>query len=474
MVGPERGPEDGFATANRACRSVESFIVAACQFLSHCCAARNFLMSDLLLAAVTPQVEPSRLSMLPFALLLLCIAFLPVILQHHWERYYHLIALFLAAVTTAYYFFGLQQPERILHEAGDYIRFMALVGSLFIVAGGIHVQIRGEATPLFNCFFLFVATIAGSLFGTTGASMLFIRPWLRANKYRYTGFHTAFFIFLVSNIGGGLTPMGPPLFLGYLKGIPFSWMLRNCWLPWSVATLALLLIFYFVDRHNFRRAPRPVREAETAVRKIDIQGTPNIFFVALVLVAIFIERPPFLRELIMVSAAVGSYFVTPKRLHSANEFSFAPLREVGWLFLGIFLTMVPVLDYMQLHARDLAIDTPAEFYWVTGSLSAVLDNAPTYLTFLANALGRAGLSLEDPDAVRQFLSSGRAEMAAISMGAVLFGAITYIGNSPNFMIKSITEQHKLHTPGFAAFILKFSLPILLPVLLLVCWLIPRR
>src|SRR5712691_7098161 len=348
-------------------------------------------MSDLFLAAAIPQVEPSRLSILPFGLLLLCIAFLPVVLQRHWERYYHLIALFLAAVTTAYYFFGLQQPQRILHEAGDYIRFMALVGTLFVVAGGIHVQIRGAATPLFNCVFLFLGTITGNLLGTTGASMLFIRPWLRVNKYRYTGIHTAFFIFLVSNLGGGLTPMGPPLFLGYLKGVPFSWMLRNCWLPWSVALFALLLIFYFIDGYNFRHASGPAREAETAVRKIDIEGRRNIFFLAIILAAVFIERPSFLRELIMLIAAAGSYFVTPKKVHSANEFSFAPLREVGWLFLGIFLTMVPVLDYMQLHARDLSIDTPAKFFWIAGGLSAVLDNAPTYLTFLANALGRAGL-----------------------------------------------------------------------------------
>ena len=162
-----------------------------------------------------------------------------------------------------------------------------------------------------------------------------------------------------------------------------------------------------------------------------------------------------------------------RRVCRDHDFSFAPLKEVGWLFLGIFITMVPVLDYMQLHARDLAIETPAEFYWVTGGLSAVLDNAPTYLAFLANALGRGGLSLEDSDALQKFVSSSRAELAAISMGAVLFGAMTYIGNSPNFMIKSITEQHKMPTPGFIAFIAKFSLPILLPVLLLVCWLLPR-
>jgi len=428
----------------------------------------------IILAASIPITEPRPLSLLPFAALLLCIAFLPFVLKHHWERHYHLIALFLAATTTAYYLFGIRQPEPVLRECADYIRFMALVGSLFIVAGGIHLRIRGKATPSFNCAFLFLATITGNILGTTGASMLFIRAWIRTNKYRYTGLHTAFFIFLVSNLGGGLMPMGPPLFLGFIKGVPFWWMIEHCWLPWFVALLSLLLIFYILDRHNFRRASAVIREEETGAGKIDIDGLRNIFFLGIILGAVFIEHPPFLREAIMLAAAVGSYFATPKRVHAANEFSFAPLQEVGWLFLGIFLTMVPVLDYMHLHARDLAIDTPAKFYWVAGGFSAVLDNAPTYLTFLANALGRAGLSIEDPVAVHKFLSSGQAELAAISMGAVLFGAVTYIGNSPNFMIKAIAEQQKMHTPSFVGFVVKFSIPILSPVLFLVWWvMLPR-
>jgi Na+/H+ antiporter NhaD/arsenite permease-like protein len=432
----------------------------------------RFPMNDFILAA-SPQIEADPLIMLPFAVLLLCIAFLPFILKRHWERYYHLVALFLAAITSAYYLFGIRQSERIWHEGGDYIRFMALVGSLFVVASGIHVQIRGEATPFFNCVFLFLGTIAGSILGTTGASVLFIRPWIRMNKYRYTELHTAFFIFLISNLGGGLIPMGPPLFLGYLKGVPFWWTIQHCWQAWSVALVSLLLIFYFLDRHNFRRAPPAVRQEETSVRKIDIMGSRNVFFLAIVLGAIFIERPPFLREAIMLAAAIGSYFVTPKSIHSANEFSFAPVKEVGWLFLGIFLTMIPVLDYMRLHARDLPIDSPAKFYWITGGVSAVLDNAPAYLTFLANALGRIGLGIEDPAALREFISSGTHQMVAISMGAVLFGAMTYIGNSPNFMIKAIAEQQKLNTPSFVGFVLKFSFPILLPVFFLVSWLTLR-
>jgi Na+/H+ antiporter NhaD/arsenite permease-like protein len=423
--------------------------------------------------AAAAQIEPHQLIMLPFAVLLLSTALLPIVLKRHWERYYHLVALFLAAITTGYYLFGIRQPERILHEGGDYIHFMALVGSLFVVAGGIHVQIRGKATPFLNCVVLFLGTIAGNVLGTIGASMLFIRPWIRVNKDRYTGLHTAFFIFLVSNLGGGLTPMGPPLFLGYLKGVPFWWMVQHFWQAWSVALLSLLLIFYLVDRHNFRRTPAIAREEETGAHKIGIDGLRNIFFLAIILGALFIKSPPFLGEAVMLAAAAGSYFATPKNVHAANEFSFAPAKEVGWLFLGIFLTMVPVLDYMQLHARELAVDTPAKFYWITGGLSAVLDNAPTYLTFLASALGRIGLSIEDPAAVHQFLGSGKAEMVAISMGAVLFGAATYIGNSPNFIIKAIAEQQGMRTPSFIGFVIKFSLPILLPVLLLVYWLMVR-
>lgn len=429
-------------------------------------------MSNFILAAAA-QIEPHQLIMLPFAVLLLSTALLPIVLKRHWERYYHLVALFLAAITTGYYLFGIRQPERILHEGGDYIHFMALVGSLFVVAGGIHVQIRGKATPFLNCVVLFLGTIAGNVLGTIGASMLFIRPWIRVNKDRYTGLHTAFFIFLVSNLGGGLTPMGPPLFLGYLKGVPFWWMVQHCWQAWSVALLSLLLIFYLVDRHNFRRTPAIAREEETGAHKIGIDGLRNIFFLAIILGALFIKSPPFLGEAVMLAAAAGSYFATPKNVHAANEFSFAPAKEVGWLFLGIFLTMVPVLDYMQLHARELGVDTPAKFYWITGGLSAVLDNAPTYLTFLASALGRIGLSIEDPAAVHQFLGSGKAEMVAISMGAVLFGAATYIGNSPNFIIKAIAEQQGMRTPSFIGFVIKFSLPILLPVLLLVYWLMVR-
>ncbi len=421
------------------------------------------------------MIDPHPLSMLPFAAMLFCIAFLPFILKHHWERFYHLIAITLAAITVGYYAIALRHPERIALEAADYIGFIALVGSLFVVAGGIHVEITAKASPLFNCAFLAIGGILGNLIGTTGASLLLIRPWIRVNRYRYSAWHTAFFIFVVSNVGGGLLPMGPPLFLGYLIGVPFWWVATHCLEPWLIAILGLLIVFYFVDRRNYSERPREAAPPTAGPKRVHVTGIRNVWFIGVILVAVFIDQPPFLREALMVGAALASYFTTPKSLHVANDFSFGPLREVAWLFFGIFFTMIPVLDFMHLHARELSIDSPMKFYWVAGGLSSVLDNAPTYLTFLSNALGRLNLSVESPADVHQFLTTaGAREAAAISMGAVFFGAATYIGNSPNFMIKAIVEQQKLPSPGFFGFILRYSLPVVLPIVSLVAFLCFRN
>jgi len=419
-------------------------------------------------------IEPARLSLVPFVAMLLCIALLPSILKHHWEKNYHRIALILAAIAAGYYIFELRHPEHVLHAARDYFSFITVVGSLFIIASGIHIEVRGEAKPLRNCFFLAVGGILGNVFGTTGASMLLINPWIRMNKFRYTGLHTAFFIFVIGNVGGGLLPLGPPLLLGYLKGVPFFWVLAHCWPAWTMSIFVLLAIFYFVDRHNYRRVPREVRQAVTEETGIQVSGIRNLIFLVIVLAAVFIQRPRLLREVIMIACAAISFYSTPKELHEANAFSFRPLREVAWLFLGIFFTLLPVLDFMRFHAPKFPIDSPLKFYWLSGGLSSVLDNAPTYLSFLANAMGQQNLSVENAADVQWFLTSGRLQLAAISVGSVLFGAATYIGNSPNFMIKAITEREAVHTPSFFGFIFKFALPVLLPVLCLVGWLYFRH
>jgi Na+/H+ antiporter NhaD/arsenite permease-like protein len=420
---------------------------------------------DFCLLAAGGAGEPHPAMMLPFGLILACIALMPLIHSGWWERHYPQVALGLAAVTTTYYVFGLQDPGRMLHVAHEYLSFMALIGSLFVVAGGIHIRVTGEATPRVNCIFLALGAALANVVGTTGASMLLIRPWIRMNKYRVTAFHIVFFIFLVSNVGGCLTPVGdPPLFLGYLKGVPFWWGLEHCWSAWVVVVGTLVGIFYVIDRRNFLRAPAPVRAKETSREIWRVDGKRNLFFLAVILAAVFVESPIGLREILMAGAAVASYYLTPAPLHAANDFHFGPIREVAWLFAGIFATMVPALDYVQRHAHGLGLDSPLRLYWSTGVVSAVLDNAPTYLSFLAAELGQQQLRLDVVADVQALAAQHTRELMAISLGAVFFGAMTYIGNGPNFMVKSIAEQAKIRVPSFVGYCLRFALPILLPVL----------
>ncbi|MBI4661484.1 MAG: sodium:proton antiporter [Verrucomicrobia bacterium] len=412
-------------------------------------------------AGSTPEPHPAMI--LPFGLMLLSIALAPFINKHWWEHHYPKVAMGLGVVPLLYYVFVLAHAERMLHVAHEYVSFIALIGSLFVVSGGIHIRVKGEAKPWVNCAFLFIGAVLANLIGTTGASVLLIRPWIRMNKYRITAFHIVFFIFIVSNIGGCLTPIGdPPLFLGYIKGVPFWWVLEKCWIAWTLAVTGLIGIFYCFDRRNFLRAPPEVRDAETHKETWKIDGLRNLVFLALILAAVFIKYPPGLSEALMIAAAVGSWFLTPQPIHEANDFNFEPIREVAWLFVGIFATMVPALDYLEVHAGELGLQSEMKFFWFTGLLSGVLDNAPTYLTFLAAALGRHQLSLSEPPDVREFVAQHDHELVAISLGAVFFGAMTYIGNGPNFMVKSIAERSKVHTPSFFGYLVRFALPILIP------------
>ncbi len=406
--------------------------------------------------------------MLPFALLLAAIALGPFLNRHWWEQHYPKVAVGLGLITTLYYILALHAPTRMLHVAHEYVSFIALIGSLFVVSGGIHIRVKGEATPFVNCVFLLLGAVLANFIGTTGASMLLIRPWIRMNKYRITAFHVVFFIFIVSNVGGCLTPIGdPPLFLGYLRGVPFGWPLEHCWPAWCAAVFGLIAIFYGFDRRNFLRAPKPIRDKETARETWKVDGLPNLAFLGVILAAVFLRNPPGLSEALMVAAAVGSYFTTPRPVHEANDFTFAPVKEVAWLFLGIFATMVPALDYLETHAAQLGLNSPMKFYWCTGALSGVLDNAPTYLAFLAAALGRQGLSLSQPADVLAFSAQHGNELLAISLGAVFFGAMTYIGNGPNFMVKAIADAAKVKTPSFGAYFLHYALPILVPLFALI-------
>jgi Na+/H+ antiporter NhaD/arsenite permease-like protein len=408
--------------------------------------------------------EPHPLMILPFGVMLLAIALMPFLNGHWWERHYPKVAASLGLVTTLYYLFGLKRPERMLHVAFEYVSFMALIGSLFVISGGIHIRVKKAATPMANCMFLLAGAVLANILGTTGASILLIRPWIRMNQNRIKPFHVVFFIFIVSNIGGCLTPIGdPPLFLGYLKDVPFWWVFAACWPAWVIAVGSLLAAFFVLDRRDVPRSPPP----EPMPEKWAFSGLRNLVFLAVVLMAVFLRYPPFLSEGIMIAAAVGSYFATPKNVHRENDFNFHPIIEVAWLFVGIFATMVPALDYLQIHSKELGLASDAAFFWLTGGLSAALDNAPTYLTFLAAAMGRQDLSLDDPAQLHQLLQINRHEAIAISLGAVFFGAMTYIGNGPNFMVKTIAERMKVKMPGFLAYLLIYAAPILLPLFALI-------
>jgi Na+/H+ antiporter NhaD/arsenite permease-like protein len=297
--------------------------------------------------------------------------------------------------------------------------------------------------------------------------MLLIRPWIRMNRYRVTAYHIAFFIFIVANVGGCLTPIGPPLYLGYLQGVPFWWPAENCWPMWATGVGILLAMFYAVDRINLARAPREVRERETAQETWRFDGLPNLFFLAVILGAVFVTRPVLAREALMVAAAVGSYFTTPKPVQVANHFNFHPVREVAVLFAGIFATMMPALDWLNLNARWLLGDQPSPgiCFWGAGGLSSGLDNAPTYLGFLDALFGATGAR-----SIGELLNQHALSLLAFSIGAVFFGAATYIGNGPNFMVKAVADQQKIRMPTFMGFVLKFTLPFLLPMLLAI-WLI---
>ncbi len=420
-------------------------------------------------AASTSLPHPAM--MLPFAILLLALAVMPFAAANWWHHHYPKVSVGLGAIILCYYLFVLQNGLRVLHVAHEYAGFIALIGSLFIVAGGIQITVKGEAKPWVNCLFLLSGAVLANIIGTTGASMLLIRPWIRMNYYRITGFHVTFFIFIVSNVGGCLTPIGdPPLFIGYLKGVPFWWSAQWCWGPWLVVVGALLLVFYILDQGNFMQAPLSIREKETESESWSFRGLQNVAWLAVILAAVFVQKPAGAREVLMIAAAVASYLTTPRGIYEANKFNFAPIREVAWIFAGIFATMIPALDYIEGHAMELGINSTTKLYWLTGGLSACLDNAPTYLTFLAAAMGGHQLALNDPAQVQQFAAANGLELLAISLGAVFFGGVTYIGNGPNFMVKTVCEHAKVRTPNFLAYILYFAIPFVLPVFLLV-WLL---
>jgi Na+/H+ antiporter NhaD/arsenite permease-like protein len=405
--------------------------------------------------------------MLPFAILLLAIAVGPTLFHEWWNRHYPKLTLALAAITLVYYLFFLPHgTDTIFHTAHEYFGFIALIGSLYVVSGGIHIDVGRPSTPAINVLFLLTGAILSNVLGTTGASMLLIRPWLRMNQHRGAPHHVVFFLFLVSNIGGCLTPIGdPPLFLGFLKGVPFWWVAQKCWPMWLIGVGSLLAVFYAFDRRNYvQHAAEPKSQHAKLPHErqgCKITGTANIACLALILASVFVSKPLLVREFIMIAAAVVSWITTNKSVHEANHFNWNPVIEVVILFAAIFLTMMPVLEWLRGNAQQVfGPPQVATYYWTSGLMSAVLDNAPTYLAFFTVLFGP---KYPGGDHMQVFLE-------AISVGAVFFGAATYIGNGPNFMVRSIAMHRKIHGPTFFGYIVKWTLPILVPLFVLL-WLL---
>ena len=427
------------------------------------------------------EVPPVWL-VLPFVVLLLMIATGPLFYPHHWHHHYPKYAVALGLIVAAYYLFGLGTFTPILHAIEEYVSFIALVASLFIAASGIFLRINARGTARNNVVLLFVASVIANFIATTGAAMLFIRSYMRLNSGRLKPYHIVFFIFLVANVGGALTPIGdPPLFLGFLRGVPFFWTLAHVWYIWLPTTALILAVFYVFDRRNKLVSPDPVPNERT----VSMIGTKSFFWILIIIISVFIDPNVFawvpdlgamfhlpfgIRELIMLSVAVVAYRTANKEALQKNEFTFEPIREVGWLFLGIFATMQPALANIAAFASANADSlTVGMFYWGTGVLSGVLDNAPTYLNFVSAAMGKFGLDVDVAAQVVDFALPEAAHpeswffLQAISVAAVFFGAMTYIGNAPNFMVKAIAEANGVEAPSFGGYIIRYSIPILLPI-----------
>jgi Na+/H+ antiporter NhaD/arsenite permease-like protein len=429
-------------------------------------------------------------TVIPFVVLLLCIAILPLAAGHWWEHNANkgIVAGALAAIMVAYLVgvWGSVGMGALQHVLMEYVSFILLLGALFSITGGVYVKGSLNGTPLANTGIMAIGAVIASFIGTTGASVLLIRPLLRANQTRENKAHIViFFIFIVSNCGGLLTPLGdPPLFMGFTAGVPFLWTLENLWPMWLLVNLALLVIFHIWDEVVFAREEkaRPGSQLEEVMKHepLGISGGLNFLFLAGVVAAVYFKGiynwPWGVQEGIMAAMAVLAYLTTSQANRAANKFSFGPIIEVAVLFIGIFVTMTPALQILnswgsgnrEVLGMKFGMTEPWQFFWATGVLSSFLDNAPTYITMAATASGLKGVQATG-QYLREFLAQGegaRALLAAISCGAVFMGANTYIGNGPNFMVKAIAEENGVKMPSFFGYML-YSGMILIPLFVVV-------
>lgn len=424
-----------------------------------------------------PQIEIPLLSLLPFVLMLLSIAVFPLFWNHFWEKNKNKLYVAIAlSIPVIIYLLANNFSHQLIHTMlFDYVPFLILLGALFTITGGILLSGDIAAKPKVNTLFLGIGAVLASLMGTTGAAMLLIRPVIQTNKQRTFKVHTIlFFIGIVANCGGLLTPLGdPPLFMMYLRGAPFTWFFHLA-PEWFVTNLLLIIIYFFVDTYFYKKEPASAIARDLSnIKPLKIEGKRNFIFLVGVVLAVaflneqylsFININPyfkFIREAVIVLMAFLSMQFTPKLLRTSNNFTWHPIEEVAYLFLGIFITMVPCLLYLETNAKQLGVETVSQFYYYTGLLSSFLDNTPTAVTFHSLALG---LGITEGTLV-----AGIPEilLKAISTGAVFFGSMTYIGNGPNFMVKAVAEENNIKMPDFFSYMFKFSIIVLLPIFIIV-------
>lgn len=435
--------------------------------------------------------SPALLS-IPFFLLLILIATAPIFFEAKWRKIYKHISFLFGAGMILFYFIVEKNPHPVADTFSEYFSFISLLAALYVVSGGIFIEVKVKAKPLVNVLFLIIGALLANVIGTTGASVLLIKPFIRMNNGRLKPYLIVFFIFLVSNIGGSLTPVGPPLFLGFLQGVPFSWNLTHGIFPWLVSVGLLSVIFLFLDSGNKKalmtkgalnivvgggNAEEGTANTNNGGGNIKITGTKNFLWLLLILFSVFLEPSKinwlpsvggysYVREIFQLLIAFVCFKTTNKKILSQNNFLFEPILEVAFLFFGIFFTMIPALEMMNDFSKSISLNSTI-LYWGCGISSSFLDNAPAYLAFLTSSMSSLGLH---PEEILKMTTQFSKELLAISTGAVFFGGMTYIGNGPNFMVKTMAEEMKLDMPEFFTYIIKYAIPYLLPVLIIV-WLI---
>ena len=435
-------------------------------------------------------------SCIPFACMLLSIALFPLLAPELWHHHYGKISIAWAAsfgIPFLYVYKGVALYEILHIVLADYVPFIILLWSLYTVSGGILLRGTLHGTPLVNLVLLIIGTLLASWMGTTGAAMLMIRPFLRANNHRKNRtFMVVFFIFLVANVGGALTPLGdPPLFLGYLHGVSFFWTMKI--LPHMVVVALLLLaIYFFLDLYFYRKEGLVGSDRPAEKEPLRLQGVHNFLFLGGVVASVLMSGmvdwgeintlgvhraiQDWVRDALLIFFGVLSLVTTPATLREDNDFTWFPIIEVAYLFIGIFITMIPCLLILKAGPQGAlaflvnGVSQPLHYFWVTGTLSSFLDNAPTYLTFFNTALGSFYPGMPESGAVPLLMTENAIYLKAISAGAVFFGACSYIGNAPNFMVRSIAEEAGTPMPSFFGYILKYSLVFLIPCFIVITFL----